>query len=229
MEGSDKAVLLRSELKQLYSKKTALEDEIKDIVEQLNTPISPTIEPVGLKGNLVDKEGYPRNDVDVHKIRTLRNKYACLQTDHKTLMNTIENKLKQLMAIPLSQQPTSTGRHPMPPNESDNTEQNKVKETEVEVKQHLVAFLRVDKVDKGSPAEESGLNEGDLVLQFGEVVLQREETGHQALRRVVTEVGNNIESQIEVTIQREMERKTIKLVPKQWDGRGVLGCKLIPL
>ena len=30
----------------------------------------------GLKGNLVDREGFPRADVDIHNVRILRNRLA---------------------------------------------------------------------------------------------------------------------------------------------------------
>jgi hypothetical protein len=32
----------------------------------------------GLKGNLVDREGFPRADVDVHEVRNLRHRLACV-------------------------------------------------------------------------------------------------------------------------------------------------------
>ena len=52
-----------------------------DITEHLTSPGMP-----GLSGNLIDEEGFPRSDIDLFEIRKLRNRYACLQTDHQAVM-----------------------------------------------------------------------------------------------------------------------------------------------
>ena len=48
----------------------------------------------GLKNRLIDDEGFPRDDVDIFEARKLRNRHACLQTDHKTLMKDLEKRYK---------------------------------------------------------------------------------------------------------------------------------------
>ena len=59
----------------LQDKARAIEAEIAAIQEELQTmPGKP-----GLKGNLVDKEGFPRADVDVHNVRIKRNRLAYVQ------------------------------------------------------------------------------------------------------------------------------------------------------
>jgi len=46
---------------------------------------------LGLKGNLIDNEGFPIDDVSlVLETRDARHKLACLQTDLKTIMKEIE-------------------------------------------------------------------------------------------------------------------------------------------
>ncbi len=45
---------------------------------------------VGMKGALVDREGFPRGDVDIYVVRTARQKVLCLQNDHKSLMKLLE-------------------------------------------------------------------------------------------------------------------------------------------
>ena len=52
----------------------------------------------GLTGNLVDSEGYPRADIDIISIRTMRNRRACLQTDLNTVMAEIEKELHAIHA-----------------------------------------------------------------------------------------------------------------------------------
>lgn len=72
---------------QLLKRKDAIEGRVKSIVAELDEF------GVGLGGKLVDGEGYPRNDIDVYRIRELRNEHARLQTDHKALMKEIEEEL----------------------------------------------------------------------------------------------------------------------------------------
>ena len=50
----------------------------------------------GLKNALVDDQGFPRDDVDIFETRKLRNRHACLQTDHKNLMKELETRLYNL-------------------------------------------------------------------------------------------------------------------------------------
>jgi 26S proteasome non-ATPase regulatory subunit 9 len=45
---------------------------------------------VGMDGKLVDQDGYPRNDIDVSKVRLARQKIICLSNDHKAIMTKIE-------------------------------------------------------------------------------------------------------------------------------------------
>lgn len=53
--------------------KDDIEKAIMDITEYLTAPGMP-----GLKGNLVDEEGFPRADLDLFDIRKMRNRLACL-------------------------------------------------------------------------------------------------------------------------------------------------------
>eukprot|EP00954_Amorphochlora_amoebiformis_P025013 1370251-Amorphochlora_amoeboformis.AAC.2 len=48
---------------------------------------------VGMKEALVDKQGFPRADVDVHTIRILRNKIIRLQTDFQLVSTEIEEAM----------------------------------------------------------------------------------------------------------------------------------------
>ena len=50
----------------------------------------------GLTEPLVDDQGFPRADVDLFEARKLRNRHACLQTDHKALMKQLEAQLFSL-------------------------------------------------------------------------------------------------------------------------------------
>ena len=80
---------------ELNDKRNKIEKEMEEIVEVLENMNGKP----GLKNSLVDDEGFPRDDVDIFETRKLRNRHACLQTDYKTLMKEIENRLYGLHKI----------------------------------------------------------------------------------------------------------------------------------
>ena len=65
-----------------------IEDEIIMLSECLVAPGMP-----GMKGKLVDNEGFPRSDIDIPQIRSMRGRVAYLQTDLSTCMKQIEQGL----------------------------------------------------------------------------------------------------------------------------------------
>lgn len=83
---------MESELLKLNDQRTAIEKEMESIVEILESMNGTP----GLKEPLVDYEGFPRADVDIFEVRKLRNRHACLQTDHGKLMKELEQKLFSL-------------------------------------------------------------------------------------------------------------------------------------
>ena len=50
----------------------------------------------GLKSSLIDREGFPRSDVDLMETRKLRHRHACLDTDYKSVMKKLEQQLFNL-------------------------------------------------------------------------------------------------------------------------------------
>ena len=78
-------------LMEKMQQKDKMEKEIMDITEYLESEGQP-----GLKGGLIDNEGFPRSDIDIVEIRKLRNRLALLQTDHTTVMKLIEKGLENL-------------------------------------------------------------------------------------------------------------------------------------
>ena len=95
--------LRKEELKQWDVQRKALETEAEAIVSELTTPSSSNGGGImGLDTPLVDPDGYPRNDVDVYRARTLRNRLAIIRTDHKQLMKQISNGLYLLSSMKTS-------------------------------------------------------------------------------------------------------------------------------
>lgn len=90
-------------------------------------------------------------------------------------------------------------------------------------------FAYVSNITEDSPAEESGLMDGDQILTFDNIVYKG--ASSNPLQKISEIVGAKIEKEITVEISRigENEQKqnlTIKLIPHKWSGQGVLGCKL---
>ena len=110
-----------------------------------------------------------------------------------------------------------------------------------EQKQPLVPFALVDGVSSDSPAAEAGLMEGDLLLRFGPV----HHLNHRDLRAVLELVPTAAANQEEIAItllRREQPsvepgwthaaettvrcRMVVKIRPRPWAGRGLLGCHI---
>jgi 26S proteasome non-ATPase regulatory subunit 9 len=92
---------------------------------------------------LVDREGFPRADVDLYAIRHARKRINELRNDYKAVMNEIETALQAVY------DPSTAGSSPVASQEvsqhaslSDSAES-------------LVAFARVDGVAPNSPAAEA--------------------------------------------------------------------------
>lgn len=61
-----------------------LMDKRKEMEEELSAHLSVlATQNVGMEDALVDQEGYPRNDIDVYKVRQARNRIICIRNDLK--------------------------------------------------------------------------------------------------------------------------------------------------
>ena len=212
----------------LMKQKDELEKAIMDITEHLTAPGMP-----GLKGNLKDEEGFPRADLDLFEITKLRNRLACLQTDHVGVMKNIEQGLFRLHedhykkeevkeGVPIQEVTQRLEQQSMG---SESGEANESKQAP-ELK---IPFAWISDVLQDSPAQQAGLKIGDAIYKFGPINHQN----HDNLRSIVTIVTQMINQEIEVKVLRKTifgttEDKELKFVPREWSGRGLLGCALKP-
>uniref|UniRef100_A0A8C0YFV1 26S proteasome non-ATPase regulatory subunit 9 n=1 Tax=Cyprinus carpio carpio TaxID=630221 RepID=A0A8C0YFV1_CYPCA len=164
---------------------------------------------VGMDAPLVDVEGFPRADVDLYKVRTARHNISCLQNDHKAIMVEIEEALHKLHA-------TARVKH-------------KKDEAKMEVTEPTVSlpapFALVDAVTQGSPAFQAGLRVGDEIIEFGSINAHN----FRNLRDVASVVQHSEGKSLRVGVIRSGQEVHLNLTPKQWSGRGLLGCNLVPL
>jgi Nas2 N_terminal domain/PDZ domain len=98
---SDQLSAARQSVKALNMQRQSLEMESAAIVSELTevNPEQPTAPPMGVDTPLTDAEGFPRNDIDVFRARTLRGRLAEIQTDHQRLMQDMERLLHQIAQL----------------------------------------------------------------------------------------------------------------------------------
>ncbi|KAG7006930.1 hypothetical protein G7Y79_00012g032660 [Physcia stellaris] len=170
--------------------------------------------------SLTTFDGFPRADLDVAQIRTTRSRIIHLRNDYKALMSRIETGLHAHHAsIQASSPPVSK---PEPINSADPS--SALPET---------PFARVNSVVEGSPADTAGLKAGDRIRRFGTANWMN----HEKLAKVAEVVQGSEGRPVLVKVIREepgpgAEKKELQLqlTPRRnWGGRGLLGCHLLPI
>lgn len=92
-------------------------------------------------------------------------------------------------------------------------------------------FAKVNTVAPNSPAATAGLQQGDLIRNFGWV----NSTNHDGLRKVAECVQGHEGRNVLVKVSRmsaapSAREMDLTLVPRRdWGGRGLLGCHVLPL
>jgi 26S proteasome non-ATPase regulatory subunit 9 len=230
-------------LKALIKQKDEMEREIAEISEALSADNLG-----GVSTPLVDAEGFPRADVDVHTTRTLRQRLVVLNTDHKALMVRIEHGLHALHA---ASAPGTTSAAPPKPSLNVSAPVASVARPAVASSAMsasvvpppsapaptpmdttpdihdptLRPFAEIDEVAPEGPAAAAGLLVGDLLLRFGNL----DAGNHDQLRALARVTQRSVGDAITVVVQRDAARLSLQLLPRRWSGQGLLGCHLKPL
>ncbi|KAF6757332.1 hypothetical protein DFP72DRAFT_890887 [Ephemerocybe angulata] len=156
---------------------------------------------------LVDREGFPRADVDIYAVRGARKRVIELRNDLKWNMEEMAKVLQVIYALP-----------------ADGEESGAV---EVEVVEKPTPFAKVEGVAPGSPARDAGMLQDDQIIKFGGLSHKSFEAG--SLQPLVSLVGANENRPISITVLRSGESKVLSLTPRKgWGGRGLLGCHIVP-
>lgn len=203
-------------LKELLAQREALEIEANALADDLNSPGLNGEPPAGLKSPLVDSEGFPRGDIDLLEVRRKRQRIAVINTDHKNLMKRIETLMHEVFeekgSVEAARSPPSSTTTSLFP-------------SSLEITMNTNPFAIIDEILSGSPAQRSGLKNGDKLLAFGPVTSRTVD----ALSAIPNIVRTNVGKGISLVVNREGEIVTMDLIPQVWSGRGLLGCHLTPV
>ncbi|KAF3056644.1 26S proteasome non-ATPase regulatory subunit 9 [Daldinia childiae] len=199
---------------ELQAKKDDMEAELKALSGVLDS------HGVNMETPLTTADGFPRADIDVAQIRTTRARIIRLKNDYKDLLNTLEKYLHEHFA-------SIQDADDVAPGSANRTEMlgDSIPVTLEE------PFAKVNSVVAGSPADSAGLKPGDEIRNFGYV----NRGNHDGLKRVAECVQGNEGQRILVKVTRRIESNQkqelqLNLTPRRdWGGRGLLGCHILPL
>ncbi|CAM9804253.1 unnamed protein product [Heterosigma akashiwo] len=209
-------------LDQLLAQRTALEMEAQVISEELQSL------PCGIKGSLVDAEGFPLAGIDIYNVRTKRQRLACIQTDYKEVMSALESEVMRLHQEKAAELP------PKPPGRTTERPENERRIFAAPCPANgwatLKPFALIDEVFSGSPACDAGIQVGDKLIKFGSA----DHTNNRGLMALVDVVSSSVGLPVELVIERSGEagssrRLEVTLTPHQWQGRGLVGCHFQPI
>lgn len=196
----------KQEAQQLMKQQDALLAQLHGLEEDLQS------HGVGMDEPLIDREGYPRSDIDVAAVRQTRNQVYRLRNDHKKVMAEIEAVLHSL--------------HQAAGQSNDNAQPQQQSSSQEVSPPPLQPFAKVNAVSPDSPASDAGLQRNDLILQFGPVTSDN----HQQLRALTNVVQTHLDQPLEIKILRANQQQVLSLTPRNgWGGRGALGCHILPL
>ncbi|KAL1859929.1 putative 26S proteasome regulatory subunit [Paecilomyces lecythidis] len=210
--------LSKLSMMELMAEKERLEAELSALSSVL------TSHGVNMNTTLTTFDGYPRDDIDIAQIRTTRARIIHLRNDHKDVMSRLEKGLHEHFANLQQAQSQATDT-------SSSTSQAAATSTSpagiVET-----PFAKVNSVVSGSPAEQAGLKAGDTIRNFGGANWMN----HERLSKVAQIVQQHEGLPLVVKAVRKAEsgpettELTLRLTPRRdWGGRGLLGCHLVPL
>lgn len=196
----------KQEAQQLMKQQDVLLGQLHGLEEDLQS------HGVGMDEPLIDREGYPRSDIDVAAVRQTRNQVYRLRNDHKKVMAEIEAVLHSL--------------HQAAGQSNDDSNVQPQQQSSRQEAAPLQPFAKVNAVSPDSPASDAGLQRNDLVLQFGSVTSDN----HQQLRALTNVVQTHLDQPLEIKVLRANQQLVLSLTPRNgWGGRGALGCHILPL
>ncbi|CAL1414952.1 unnamed protein product [Linum trigynum] len=207
---------VKAETVKLMEKRGLIESEMNVLVQRLTQPGGP-----GLSGNLVDSEGFPRTDIDVAGVRADRHRLAELRNDHKVITKKIEESIELLHSARLA--PKSSGFGDSGNNEtSSSLNPSSDNAAAMDVDAFIsIPFAVIDEIADASPTAEDGVQLGDQIVKFGDMLYQ---AGENPLQKLASEAQANQDKAVSVVVLRQGSPINLTVTPRPWEGRGLLGC-----
>ncbi|OMP82558.1 putative 26S proteasome regulatory subunit p27 [Diplodia seriata] len=200
-------------LQELMAEKDRVQSELSALSSVLDS------HGVNMRTSLTTFDGYPRDDIDIAQIRTTRARIIHLQNDLKGLYEKIEKGLHTHHAS-LQEAANAAGTGSTASVAGSRATDDAALQA---------PFAKVNDVVPGSPADSAGLKAGDKILKFGDVNWMN----HEKLSKLAETVAQNVERPIAIRVARESGgagQLDLQLTPRRnWGGRGLLGCHLLPL
>ncbi|KAI3642445.1 hypothetical protein MP228_012000 [Amoeboaphelidium protococcarum] len=192
----------------LLRQKEQLESQLRLLQQQMVTVDG---QHVGMHEPLIDRDGYPRADMDIMQIRQMRVQTIELQNDLRALMKQIDLALQMHFT-------TRVGTQSGQINDKDN---NKNAGGNASSENGNATFAVIERVVFDSPAWECGLRDGDRIVSFGDI---KQQSSGDKLKKIADLVRDNQNQRIQVTVLKNSDTLQFDLVPHEWDGQGTLGC-----
>ncbi|KAL7070941.1 hypothetical protein ACQ4LE_009820 [Meloidogyne hapla] len=159
---------------------------------------------IGMTEPLVDEQDFPLAGIDTYAVTAARGKIRRLQNDRTEKMAEIDK-----IIVAIHNQTSQNG------SSDQNNEEPSVHRTSNK------PIVQVDKVSPNSPAQKSGLCEGDLIIQFGHLHADV----FNKLDQLKELVNNSKNKSIRITLLRGVKVYRLMLTPQIWDGSGLVGCQ----
>ncbi len=183
--------------------------------------------------SLLTSDGFPRADLDVAQIRTTRTRIIYLRNDYKELMAVIEKTVHAHFEWLQKNQVAETNGAAPSTGTATNGVTNGVnghRDTVAAPARLEPPFAKVNSVVENSPAQQAGLRPQDIIREFGYV----NRWNHDGLKKVAECVMGNEAQEVVVKVSRglgsDARELELTLVPrKDWGGRGMLGCHVVPI
>jgi 26S proteasome non-ATPase regulatory subunit 9 len=183
---------------------------------------------VNMNTSLTTFDGFPRADIDVAQIRTTRARIVRLKNDYKAVMTRMEEAVHERFAAGKSAEAAPLSSSTAPASHSSPLQIAASLSPSAQPSSGAIEppFAKVNSVVVGSPADQAGMQAEDKVTKFGTVNW----TNHERLGKVAQVVQHNENRPITVKVLRRSQPVQLELTPRRdWGGRGLLGCHLVPL
>ncbi|KJK64814.1 PDZmetalloprotease [Aspergillus parasiticus SU-1] len=219
---------IEEELSALSSVLTSVSNQMASTLENISNHLDLSQHGVNMNSSLTTFDDFPRADIDVAQIRTIRAKIIRLRYDHKEVMKYLEAGIHDHFSnLQRAQGDTSSVSNT---NGSSGTQSNLTGNSSSDAVMLGLPFARVNSVAAASPADQAGLKPGDKIRSFGTINW----INHERLSKVAESVQQNEGRTLIVKVLRQdggdATELNLELVPRRdWGGRGLLGCHLVPL